>query len=145
MLLTECVCVCACGGGGTGLRNGDSISLHSHLLPSLRLPWTCKEFSGSEPSVQTDLWNAGPSTQARLTCHRISSVSPEPTYLFIYNRTSALSPPCNTTLPAKELERLYQPAPTAWIASLINKIIIPVVIPLNRSFCKYLNPINKVF
>lgn len=35
--------------------------------------------------------------------------------------------------------------PKAWIASLINKIIIRVVIPLNRSFCKYLNPINKVF
>lgn len=75
-----------------------------------------------------------------LRLHFIAARSPirlQPDFNFIS--------PCNTTLTAKELEMHYQPCLKAWIASLINKIIIRVVIPLNRSFCKYLNPINKVF
>lgn len=35
--------------------------------------------------------------------------------------------------------------PKASTHSFANKIITPVVIPLNRSFSKYLNPINNVF
>lgn len=80
-----------------------------------------------------------------LTCHHVGSISarlPLPTpsqwdFNFIF--------PTNTTLTAKELEMHYQPAPKLGLLLLINKIIIRVVIPLNRSFCKYLNPINKVF
>lgn len=79
-----------------------------------------------------------------LTCHHAGSISPgfplpSPSqwdFNFIF--------PCNTTLTAKELEMHYQAAPKLGLLPLINKIIIRVVIPLNRSFCKYLNPINKV-
>lgn len=80
-----------------------------------------------------------------LTCHHAGSISeglPLPTPAqWDFNFIS----PCNTTLTAKELEMHYQPAPKLGLLPLKNKIIIRVVIPLNRSFCKYLNPINKVF